>query len=31
MIYVLDKAAAEKLLRNADAVKKQGIELDDLS
>jgi len=31
MIYVLDKAAAEKLLRNADAVKKQGIEIEDLS
>ena len=31
MIYVLDKAAAEKLLQNAKAVKKQGIEIEDMS
>jgi glucosamine-6-phosphate deaminase len=31
MIYVLDKAAAEKVLENADAVKKQKIEIEDIS
>jgi glucosamine-6-phosphate deaminase len=31
MIYVLDKAAAEKLLKHAAAVKKQGIKIEDLS
>jgi glucosamine-6-phosphate deaminase len=31
MIYVLDKAAAEKVLQNADALKRQGIEIEDAS
>jgi glucosamine-6-phosphate deaminase len=31
MIYVLDKAAAEQVLQNADAVRRQGIEIEDVS
>jgi len=31
MIYVIDRAAAEKVLQNADAVKRQGIEIEDVS
>ena len=31
MIYVIDRAAAEKVLQNADAVRRQGIEIEDVS
>jgi glucosamine-6-phosphate deaminase len=31
MIYVIDRAAAEKALQNADAIKRQGIEIEDVS
>jgi len=31
MIYVLDRAAAEKITQNADAVRRQGIEIEDVS
>jgi glucosamine-6-phosphate deaminase len=31
MIYILDKAAAEKVLQHADAIRRQGIEIEDLS
>jgi glucosamine-6-phosphate deaminase len=31
MIYVLDRAAAEKVTQNADAVRRQGIEIEDVS
>jgi len=31
MIYVIDRTAAEKVLQNADAVRRQGIEIEDVS
>ena len=31
MLYVIDRAAAEKVLQNADAVRRQGIEIEDVS
>jgi glucosamine-6-phosphate deaminase len=31
MIYVIDRAAAEKVLQNAEAIKRQGIEIEDVS
>jgi len=31
MIYVIDRAAAEKVIQNADAIRRQGIEIEDVS
>ena len=31
MIYIIDRSAAEKLLQHVDAIKRQGIEIEDLS